>query len=444
MVKIRLDDIQGTSRHHHRNHHNKHHSNNPVHHHNGHRVQGESSENVPMNPRSGSVPIVPSDENHGDGSKVLTNGNNQQSDKSINRSPSVPSANERRKPVESSGQRTPIRNQQSEEEDQSTNESIKNDSPGQESLLRSQNHILAAIGLGFLLVLILVSITGIITKKNTCRSSSFRTSRSPSGQVPPLPLVKPLPLIPMIGLDTDSSSDHKSDHQSCDQFTYSDNNVYCEPTSVMVPNGNGHQVTRVDTRVDTSAKNKNFPPTTNYTSSSGTSANYSTNYNSGSNYTSSNYKSSNYLPNSNQSSSNQSSSKEPPPLYPPFITFNMIASHRDKSIPFIQTMGRRSGGQGSVGSSWSRPSIDTRTDQNRPNLIHSPSGTMNPLSTLLIDNPIVERVTFGDRVSKFQASPKGSSNCTKGSSNSTKISSNASYSYSNGPHHSSSGRDRFV
>lgn len=386
-----------------------------------------------MNPRSGSVPIAPSDENHGDGSKVLTNGNNQQSEKSINRSPS---ANERRKSVEPSGQRTPIRKQQSEE-DQSINESINNDSPGQESVLRSQNHILAAVGLGFLLVLILVSITGIITRKNTCRSSSFRTSRSPNGQMPPLPLVKPLPLIPMIGLDTDSTCDQKNDHQSCDQFTYSDNNVYCEPTSVMVPNGNGHQVTRVDT----SAKNKNFSPT-NYTSSSGTSANYLTNYNSTSNYTSSNYTSSNHSPNSNQSSSNQSSSKEPPPLYPPFITFNMIASHRDKSIPFIQTMGRRSGGQGSVGSSWSRPSIDTRTDHNRPNLIHSPSGTMNPLSTLLIDNPMVERVPFGDRVSKFQASSKGSSN--KGSSNSTKVSSNASYSYSSGPHHSSSGRDRFV
>ena len=409
-MKIRLDDIQGTSRHHHRNHGHKHHSAGTGSHHTSNsphqtRVQGETSPAIPVVPRSGSSDREPVDQdNQGD-----------------NRREDNPAVNERRKPIEPPiGQRNPVRNQEEDDEDdddQMVNQI--NDSPGQESLLKSQNHILVAVGLGCLLVLVLVSATALITRKNNCRSPSFR-NRAPNGvQVPPLPLVKPLPLIPMPGMTLDTlDNDPKSDN---DQFTYSDNNVYCEPTTVMVPsskmNGNSghhhhHQVTRVDTSA-TSINNHH----SNYTTGGG--------------------------------GSNQG--MLPPPLYPPFITFNMIASHRDKSIPFIQTMGRRSGGQGGSNSHWSRPNV--------PN---SPSGTMNPLSSLLDNNPMVDHHKQllqqqhpGFQVPKFTSSHHNqavasSSNSTSSGSSSSPISksnnssSSQSYSYSTGlpPQHSA--RDRFV
>lgn len=385
VVKIRLDDIQGTSRHHHRNHH-KHH--NPgtsgVHHNNNNpltRVPGADvlSPN-PVIPRSGPSS---SDDNQSD--------NSRRSD----------DPSERRKAIEQpSGQRNPVHRKDQELDEDNDNDADQminqfNDSPGQESLLKSQNPIVIAIGLGFLLVLVLVSATALVTRKNGCRSPSFG-NRSPNGaQMPPLPLVKPLPLIPMPGMTlTDTDSDHKSDN---DQFTYSDNNVYCEPTTVMVPSSNHlngspghhynhHQVTRVDTSANTGINH------------------------------------------------HLNSSNGPPPLYPPFITFNMIASHRDKSIPFIQTMGRRSGGQGGSGH-WSRPNVP-----------HSPSGggTMNPLSAL-VDNPMISdhhKSPAAFQVPKFQANTSSNSG-----SNSVSNKSNGSSSYSyttSGLPHSSGPRDRFV
>ena len=179
----------------------------------------------------------------------------------------------------------------------------------------------------------------------------------------------------------------------------------CEPTTVIVPsskmngNGSGHLLHHQVTRVDTSAT-------------------------------------SNHNYNSNYSSNNQGG---PPPLYPPFITFNMIASHRDKSIPFIQTMGRRSGGQGSNSSHWTRPNV--------PNSPTS-GGTMNPLSAL-VDNPMVDhhnKQQSGFQVPKFTTNISHSNHhqASSSSSNSPVSKSNGgSYSYSTGLPHSS-GRDRFV